>query len=95
MGETPNRVRMEEIDWPSVFPWLCLLRSFRMAMQPAKLTLALAMVALAYLGGLSLDAISESKVHRSEITVYARSDARAFEQWRPQSGCSKRRCSSN
>ena len=61
MKNQSTNVRMEEVDWLGVFPWLCLLRSFRAAVAPSKLLPALALVVLVYLGSLALDNISGAK----------------------------------
>ncbi len=55
MIDEHKRVRVDGIEWRSMMPWLRLLDSFRMAIQPSKLVLAVALVLAVHLGGLLLD----------------------------------------
>jgi hypothetical protein len=55
MPDEPIVVR--GIDWKSTFPFTQIFRSFRIAIHPSKLVLALAAVFLIYIGGNIMDAI--------------------------------------
>lgn len=52
MPHAAHRVRLEGVDFATAFPTLRLFDSFRMALQPTKLLLALLMLILVYFGGL-------------------------------------------
>lgn len=55
MPDAAHRVRLEGIDFDVAFPSLRLLSAFRMALQPAKIVLALILLLLVYGGGAALD----------------------------------------
>ena len=55
MPDAAHRVRLEGIDLDVAFPSLRLLSTFRMALQPAKILLALLLLLLVYFGGAALD----------------------------------------
>ena len=82
MTDQPERVRMEGVDWPNVLPWVCLFRSFRAAISPRRLLLALVLVILAYLGARAIDAVRGAVVYPGEIAVSASLVGGEYEQWR-------------
>lgn len=55
MAEESTVIR--DIDWKSTFPWTNIFRSFRIAIHPSKIILALLALLAVYLGGMLLDAI--------------------------------------
>ena len=55
MPDAAHRVRLEGVDFDVAFPSLRLLSAFRMALQPAKLFLALVLLLLVFFGGAVLD----------------------------------------
>ncbi|MEO1235567.1 MAG: hypothetical protein AAFX76_02135 [Planctomycetota bacterium] len=55
MPDAAHRVRLEGVDFAAAFPTLRLFDSFRMALQPSKLTLGLVLLLLVYFGGVALD----------------------------------------
>ncbi len=57
-----NRTRIEEVDWVSVFPFSRIFRSFRIAVHPPKLLIALVLVMGLYLVGLGMDQIWGERV---------------------------------
>jgi len=57
MPDSAHRVRLEGVDFSAAFPTLRLFESFRMALQPTKLVLALLMLLLVYFGGVGLDLV--------------------------------------
>ena len=82
MSQTDRHVRVEEIDWAALFPFTHLLRSFRMAIHPMKLFLALLMVVLLWLGGHILDLLSGPRVYPGEYVQYVMSPSTArFDVW--------------
>ncbi len=60
MSETSNnsRVTLESINWREAFPFTNLFRTFKLAIHPSKLLLALAAVLICYIGGRVLDLAS-------------------------------------
>jgi len=98
MTETPNSncVTLENIHWREVFPFTHLFRTFRLAIQPNKLVLALAAVLLCFVGGYFLDLLSGSQVvveqpfyslriPADEIQKFISSPTMAeFNRWREQ-----------
>ena len=61
------RVSVEAIDWKRMFLFLNIVRSFRMAIHPAKMLLAVFMVIIIYLSGLGLDELFNSNAF--QLTV--------------------------
>ncbi len=55
MPDAAHRVRLEGVDFGEALPFVRLAESFRMALQPTKLFIALMMVLLVYFGGVTLD----------------------------------------
>ena len=70
MAEEPHRVRLDEIDWIRAFPVTTIFGSFRMALHPAKLSVALMAVVLIYLWGLALDGLFHEAVYPGELEAY-------------------------
>ena len=70
MPKHTDRVRIEEVDWQAVFPWLRLLGSFKMAMSPGKLLTSLLLIVLLYVAGQTLDLVLASKARFTDITQY-------------------------
>ncbi|MFA5864507.1 MAG: hypothetical protein WC975_07440 [Phycisphaerae bacterium] len=64
MSETSdsNRVTLESINWREAFPFTNLFRTFRLAIHPSKLLLALVAVLICYTGGRFLDLVSGKQV---------------------------------
>ena len=84
MSDDPNRVRVDGVDWQNLIPALHLFGSFRMAIGPAKLFLAIFMVILTYLGGLALDSIWGAQVHSGELGAYLNLPPSEYAQWLEQ-----------
>lgn len=63
---------VRSIDWKSVFPFTLIFRSFRVAIHPSKLVLALAAIFLIFVGGWVLDSLTHSKYQavRGELGLY-------------------------
>lgn len=81
MLDEPNRVRVEGLDWRGLFPFLLIFNSFRMAIHPAKLFLALLMVVMTYLGGLALDSIWGDRVFPGEVEYYLERSPEDYAGW--------------
>ena len=71
MTDKTKHVRIDEIHWPGVLPWLCLFRSFRGAIRPSRLLPALLLVMLLYVMGMAIDGISGVKVLPQEVGAEA------------------------
>src|SRR5688572_9349935 len=82
MADGVQRVRVEGADWVALLPFLRIFRSFRMALQPAKLLTALLLIVLLFLTGWVLDAIRGPAVYPDEIAQYAATSDEVFAAWR-------------
>src|SRR5436305_6978571 len=72
MPEDTQAHEIRGINWRETFPFTHIFRSFRVAIHPSKLVLALAAIFLLYLGGRVLDGLWPLK-HRgvpNEIEIY-------------------------
>jgi hypothetical protein len=67
MPEPTQRLRIEEIDWAGVLPWVRLFRGFSLAFHTPKMLVALLLVIVLYAGGRVLDAASGVKVQSREV----------------------------
>jgi len=91
-----NRVVLESINWREALPFTQLFRTFRLAIHPSKLGLALVAVLICYIGGRFLDLVAGRQVvverpfytmhmPADEIEKYMSSPTMAkFRQWREQ-----------
>ena len=70
MPKHTDRVRIEEVDWQAVFPWLRLLGSFKMAIHPGKLLTSLLLIVLLFVAGSALDLALGGAVHPGEFDQY-------------------------
>jgi hypothetical protein len=70
--QTDASVTVRQIDWRSTFPFTLIFRSFRVAIHPSKLVLALLALLLIYLGGSLLDTIwpEAYRATLSEVRFY-------------------------
>ena len=84
MAEQTDPIRVEEIDWPALLPFVQIFRSFRTAIGPAKMVVALLLVVALYLFGLLLDGLFfGDSAYRGEPDAYAtRTSDDAFARWR-------------
>ncbi|CAN5373142.1 hypothetical protein BH09PLA1_BH09PLA1_30370 [soil metagenome] len=75
MADEPQVIR--GIDWRSTFPFTLIFRSFRIAIHPSKLFLALVALFLIYVGGRALDGIwvwwPEHRALPTEMLIVERS----------------------
>jgi len=82
MSESPHSVRVQEIDWTTLLPITRIFRSFRMAIHPPKLVVALMMVVLLYGSGRLLDVAWGPQVLPNEIAEYRVQPLDGYHQWR-------------
>jgi hypothetical protein len=87
MPKHPDRVRIEEVDWLALFPWLRMLTAFRMAIHPGKLLAALLLVVILFVAGRLLDAALPREVQNGELDQYRQAyfglqTPQQFEDWR-------------
>src|SRR5262245_1789551 len=82
MSDDIRRVRIEEVDWRSLLSWVRIFDSFRLAIRPSRLLLALLMVMLLYFGGRRLDAMWTSRASegRGIFATALEREVNAFEQ---------------
>jgi len=82
MRDDRHIVRVEGLEWTQVLPFLHLFKSFRAAVHPLRLTLALLAVVLIYLGGCLLDFVFGPVAHPTEIQQHDQLSEREFEAWK-------------
>jgi len=70
MPKHTDRVRIEEVDWSAVLPWLRLFAAVRASLHPAKLLTALLLVVVLFLTGQALDLAFGKRVHAGEFDAY-------------------------
>jgi hypothetical protein len=80
MVDSLNRVSVEQVQWMRVAPWVRLVHAARMALQPAKLLLAVGIVAGLLLGGTLLDLLVEADVYPGEIALLEQTGADDFDE---------------
>jgi hypothetical protein len=70
MADDAHLVR--SFNWKDIFPFIVIFRSFRIAIHPSKLILALVALALVYAGGTFMDLVwpSQQQAVENEITEY-------------------------
>lgn len=78
------RVRVDGLDYESMFGFSRLFRSFHMALHPAKLLLAMLLVILLYLGGLAMDLVWGAPVQPGEIDAYVAMTHHDYAVWRAE-----------
>src|SRR5947199_1048072 len=73
MADDPRAIR--GIDWKTAFPFTLIFRSFRVAVHPSKLILALLALLLIYWGGRTMDAMTPASAAAvpDELGLYGRS----------------------
>lgn len=81
MRPIASAVRVESLDWPALVPAIHLFRSFRMAIQPGNLLLALLAVVMLYLGGAAMDLVWGGRVYDREFTTYQTRSPERFAQF--------------
>lgn len=86
MADGVQRVGVDEVQWSGVLAWTRLFRTFRMAIQPSRLLLALLFVILCFLGGKVLDFMWGPSVYTGEIARYNLSAGQDFDTWRNLQG---------
>ena len=77
-GPPHHRTIVEGIHWPSVFEFTHLFRGFRLAMQPAKLIIALLAIVALYASGRTFDAVWGPQAYLGEIENYQEMPYRAY-----------------
>src|SRR6478735_8356847 len=90
MADDPRAIR--GIDWKTAFPFTLIFRSFRVAVHPSKLILALLALLLIYWGGRMMDGLTPTRFSAvpDELGLYglswaAPNPAEAFRIARQQS----------
>src|ERR1051326_1200139 len=77
-GFQPRLVTVHAVNWANILDFTHLFRGFRLAINPAKILIALLAIALIYVAGRTFDAAWGRQVRRNDIELYAtqRPDAR-------------------
>lgn len=81
MDDQPQRVRVEEVDWTAMVPFVRLFRAFAMAMDPPKLLVALLLVVVLAVLGHALDAVGPRGVYPGEIRQFATLPTDEYDRW--------------
>ncbi len=81
MTDSKQRVHIESLDWLVLFPFLHIFKSFRMAIRPGKLFLALLLSVLLYIGGNFFDFVWGPQVYPGEVDQYIHQPRGTFESW--------------
>jgi hypothetical protein len=67
---TPRLVTVNDVNWSSVLDFTHLFRGFRLAINPAKLAIALLAILLIYAAGRLFDAVWGPQADRNEMTSF-------------------------
>ena len=79
----PNRpVRVDQVAWGQLLPWLAIFKTFRMAIRPSKLGVALAMLILVFVLGHGLDVVWGPQAIPGEVSAFGTMSRTEFETWR-------------
>jgi len=80
---TDEQNEVKRIDWGEIFSFTHIFKSFRMAIHPSKLLLALAAIILIWLGGTVMDSVwglVGQRVQKDEIEAHTRLTTTRFDQ---------------
>jgi len=80
--QTDRHVSVTHINWQRVFDFTLLFRAFRLAINPAKITLALLAVMLIYAAGCLFDLVWGPQVYADEIMSYQSLNTKAYQRLR-------------
>jgi hypothetical protein len=75
---SPRHVTVTAVQWPNLFEFLHLFRGFRLAINPAKIFLALMAILLLYSAGRLFDFVWGPQVYPGEIETYQQMKAEEF-----------------
>ena len=79
----PHRpVRVDQVAWAQLLPWLAIFKTFRMAIRPSKLGVALVMLILIFVLGHGLDVVWGPQVYRGEVSVFGTKSPDQYNDWR-------------
>lgn len=82
MSRDPEQVRVEQLDWPSMLPWVRLFDSLKLSIWPgSKLFMSMLLVALLMIGGMVFDAIGGGRVYKGEIREFGNRSHAEYEKW--------------
>ncbi len=82
MAQHQHPVRVEHVDWPALLPFVHLFGSFRMAVHPGRLLVALLLVIGLFVFGGILDRLFGRVVFPGEIEQFAQRDVDDYDRWR-------------
>jgi len=83
MSDEKNELR--QVNWTEVFSFTHIFKSFRMAIHPSKLLLALALITLVWVGGHVLDwfwCVGGVSAYQGEIENYRTTKVSDFAKWK-------------
>ena len=79
---SPRHVTVINVDWRRILEFTQLFRAFRLAMNPAKITLVVLAICLIYAAGWFFDLVWGPQVYVNEILSYQTLPAKAYKQQR-------------
>ena len=82
MTDSKKPVRVDQVAWAQLFPWLAIFKTFRMAIRPSKLAVALVMLILLFVLGHGLDVIWGPQAIPGEVSAYGKMSQSDFNAWK-------------
>lgn len=82
MTDPKKPVRVDQVAWAQLLPWLAIFKTFRMAIRPSKLAVALVMLILVFVMGHGLDVIWGPQALPGEVDSFGAMSADQFATWR-------------
>lgn len=82
MTEPHRPVRVDQVAWTQLLPWLAIFKTFRMAIRPSKLAVALVMLILVFVLGHGLDVVWGPQAIPGEVDAFGRMNRTQFDTWR-------------
>ncbi|MBL4699956.1 MAG: hypothetical protein JKX85_01740 [Phycisphaeraceae bacterium] len=82
MTDSKKPVRVDQVAWAQLFPWLAIFKTFRMAIRPSKLAVALVMLILLFVLGHGLDVIWGPQAIPGEVSAFGRMSQSDFKAWK-------------
>lgn len=79
---TPRLVTVNGVNWPNVLDFTHIFRGFRLAINPAKLMIALLAILLIYVAGRLFDSVWGPQVARNEIQQFVSRTSEDYKSWR-------------
>lgn len=82
MSEPQRSIRVDQVAWGQLLPWLAIFKTFRMAIRPSKMLLALSMLILVFVLGHGLDVVWGPQAIPGEVDAYGSMSRVQFDAWK-------------